>query len=68
MYARTGQTLSMSALPRLLWLAERLPAVYEATASVGMIGDWILARLGAVRAVDRPARVHHLAGLARTGR
>lgn len=37
MYARTGQTLSMGALPRLLWLAEQLPAVYEATASVRTI-------------------------------
>jgi autoinducer-2 kinase len=51
-YARTGQTLAMSALPRLLWLREHLPAIYRATASVGMISDWILTRLGAPRTVD----------------
>jgi autoinducer 2 (AI-2) kinase len=51
-YARTGQTLAMSALPRLLWLRDHLPAVYRAAGSLGMIGDWILTRLGASRAVD----------------
>jgi autoinducer-2 kinase len=51
-YRRSGQTLAMSAVPRLLWLRDHLPAVYEAAATLGMISDWVLARLGGMPAVD----------------
>jgi autoinducer-2 kinase len=51
-YRSSGQTLAMAALPRLLWLRDRLPCVYEAASTLGMISDWILARLGGEHAAD----------------
>jgi autoinducer-2 kinase len=51
-YRSSGQTLAMAALPRLLWLRDRLPRVYEAASTLGMISDWILARLGGEHAAD----------------
>ncbi len=44
-YAISGQTFALGALPRLLWLKNNHPEIYEKVASVSMIGDWILARL-----------------------
>jgi autoinducer 2 (AI-2) kinase len=51
-YRVSGQTLAMSALPRLLWLRERLPRVYEAATTLGMVSDWIAARLSGEHATD----------------
>jgi autoinducer 2 (AI-2) kinase len=51
-YRASGQTLAMAALPRLLWLRDRLPRVYEAASALGMISDWILARLSGEHAAD----------------
>jgi phosphoglycerate dehydrogenase-like enzyme/glyoxylase-like metal-dependent hydrolase (beta-lactamase superfamily II) len=51
-YRSSGQTLATAALPRLLWLRDRLPRVYEAAATLGMISDWILARLSGEHAAD----------------
>jgi len=51
-YARSGQTFALGALPRLLWLKQHRPELYERTASVSMIGDWILAKLSGVIATD----------------
>ena len=44
-YMRSGQTFALGALPRLLWLKKHRPQLYEKTASLSMIGDWILAKL-----------------------
>jgi autoinducer-2 kinase len=51
-YRSSGQTLAMAALPRLLWLRDRRPHLYEAAATLGMISDWILARLSGEHAAD----------------
>jgi autoinducer 2 (AI-2) kinase len=51
-YRVTGQTLAMSALPRLLWLRDRLPRVYQAATTLGMVSDWIAARLTGEHATD----------------
>jgi autoinducer 2 (AI-2) kinase len=52
-YAASGQTFALGAAPRLLWLKEHSPAVYERAHSVAMLSDWIATRLGARVAVDR---------------
>lgn len=44
-YAASGQTLALGALPRLLWLKKHRPQIYEKTAYVSMIGEWMLAKL-----------------------
>jgi autoinducer 2 (AI-2) kinase len=51
-YAKSGQTFALGALPRILWLKNNRPEVYEKVASISMIGDWILAKLGGVIATD----------------
>jgi autoinducer 2 (AI-2) kinase len=51
-YALSGQTFALGALPRILWLKNNKPEVYEKVASISMIGDWILAKLSGVIATD----------------
>jgi autoinducer 2 (AI-2) kinase len=51
-YALSGQTFALGALPRLLWLKNNKPEIYERVASISMIGDWILAKLSGVIATD----------------
>ena len=51
-YRDSGQTFALGALPRLLWLKNNHPALYERTARLSMISDWVLARLSGVIASD----------------
>jgi autoinducer 2 (AI-2) kinase len=51
-YALSGQTFALGALPRLLWLKNHKPELYEQVASISMIGDWILYKLSGVLATD----------------
>ncbi len=51
-YAKSGQTFALGALPRIMWLKNNRPSVYEKVASISMIGDWILAKLSGVIATD----------------
>jgi len=51
-YATSGQTFALGALPRILWLKNNRPEIYEKVVSISMIGDWILAKLSGVIATD----------------
>jgi autoinducer 2 (AI-2) kinase len=51
-YAKSGQTFALGALPRLLWVKNKLPDVYKKTARIGMINDWIIYKLSGVLAVE----------------
>ena len=51
-YAHSGQTFALGALPRILWLKNNKPLIYEKVARISMIGDWILAKLSGVIASD----------------
>ncbi len=51
-YHTSGQTFALGALPRILWLKNNRPKVYEKVAKISMIGDWILAKLSGVIASD----------------
>lgn len=51
-YQLSGQTFALGALPRIMWLKNNKPEVYERVANISMIGDWILARLSGVIASD----------------
>ncbi len=44
-YRETGQTFALGAVPRLKWIERHMPDVYERTATMSMLSDWILARL-----------------------
>jgi len=52
LYLKSGQTFALGALPRLLWIKNKLPGVYEKTSRMGMINDWIIYRLSGVLAVE----------------
>ncbi len=51
-YKQSGQTFALGALPRLLWLKEHHPELYDQAASVAMLSDWVLAKLSGVIATD----------------
>ena len=51
-YDISGQTFALGALPRILWLKNNEPKLYEKVASISMIGDWILAKLSGIIATD----------------
>ena len=51
-YAQSGQTYALGALPRLLWLKENSPHLYEKTAAMNMISDWVLTKLSGVIASE----------------
>lgn len=51
-YQYSGQTLALSAMPRLLWLAHHRPDIYQQAATVTMIGDWLANMLSGELAVD----------------
>ncbi len=52
LYAQSGQTFALGALPRLLWLKRNLPDVYDRMHRVAMLSDWVLTRLSGVLASD----------------
>jgi len=51
-YKTSGQTFALGAIPRILWLKNNNLKLYKKVASISMIGDWILAKLSGVIAVD----------------
>ncbi|HEI8865849.1 TPA: autoinducer-2 kinase [Serratia odorifera] len=51
-YRHSGQTLALSAMPRLLWLAHNRPDIYRRASTITMIGDWLANRLSGELAVD----------------
>lgn len=51
-YKASGQTYSLAAIARLLWVKERRPDIYEKAASVAMLSDWIAHKLGAPLSID----------------
>ncbi|MEK6658642.1 MAG: autoinducer-2 kinase, partial [Campylobacterota bacterium] len=51
-YKESGQTFALGAIPRILWLKNNRPEIYERVSKISMIGDWILAKLSGVIAID----------------
>ncbi len=51
-YAVSGQTYALGALPRLLWVKNKQPEIYERTAKLGMFNDWLIYHLTGVLAVE----------------
>ena len=47
-YLKSGQTYALGALPRLLWVKDKMPEVYEKIATVGMFNDWLIKKLTGV--------------------
>ncbi|MFS0781759.1 autoinducer-2 kinase [Bacillus sp. 1P06AnD] len=51
-YMKTGQTFALSALPRLLWVKQKEPGLYEQAYKMSMINDWILYKLSGELQMD----------------
>lgn len=51
-YMQSGQTFALGAIPRLLWLKNNRPALYEKVAHISMISDWVLCKLSGVLATE----------------
>ncbi|ATX62968.1 autoinducer-2 kinase [Yersinia hibernica] len=51
-YQCSGQTLALSAMPRLLWLAHHRPDIYRQAGTLTMISDWLANMLSGELAVD----------------
>lgn len=44
-YVESGQTYALGALPRILWVKNKLPDIYDKTAYVSMFNDWLILKL-----------------------
>ena len=51
-YKISGQTFALGALPRILWVKNNMPDVYEKTACVNMLNDWITYKLTGILSVE----------------
>lgn len=52
LYQSSGQTYSLGAIPRLLWVKNNLPEIYENMKYVTMLNDWITYKLTNVLSVE----------------
>lgn len=52
LYLESGQTFSLNAIPRILWVKNNLPDIYENTARIGMFNDWLIYKMSGHLAVE----------------
>ncbi|WP_034301163.1 autoinducer-2 kinase [Bacillus cihuensis] len=52
LYKVSGQTFSLGAIPRILWIKKNLPETYKKMKYVTMLNDWITYRLSDVISVE----------------
>ncbi len=52
LYQESGQSFALDAIPRLLWVKNKLPDRYEKTAYLGMFNDWLIYKLTGILAVE----------------
>ncbi|PKM52090.1 MAG: autoinducer-2 kinase [Firmicutes bacterium HGW-Firmicutes-7] len=51
-YDISGQTYALGALPRLLWVKNKMPEIYENTATISMFNDWLIYKLTGVMSTE----------------
>ena len=51
-YLQSGQTYALGALPRLFWIKNKMPEIYEKIAAVGMFNDWLIYKMTGKLAVE----------------
>jgi autoinducer 2 (AI-2) kinase len=52
LYHKSGQSYALNAIPRILWVKNNMPDIYEKTDKVGMFNDWLIYKLTGVLAVE----------------
>lgn len=51
-YKKSGQSFALDAIPRLTWVKNKLPEVYDRIRYVGMFNDWLILKLTGILAVE----------------
>lgn len=51
-YKVSGQTYALGALPRILWVKNKMPEIYDKTAYVGMFNDWLILKLTGIMSIE----------------
>lgn len=51
-YAQSGQTFALGAIPRIMWLKNNKPELYNHVEHISMISDWILYKLSGIIASE----------------
>lgn len=51
-YSVSGQTFALDAIPRILWVKNKMPEVYDKTAYVSMFNDWLIYKLTGILACE----------------
>lgn len=51
-YKLSGQTFSLCALPRILWVKKHMPDIYSKIKTVTMLNDWLTYKLSGVLSVE----------------
>ena len=51
-YLESGQTFALGALPRILWVKNKMPELYEKVARLGMFNDWLIYKMTGVLKVE----------------
>lgn len=52
LYRESGQTYALGALPRILWVKDKLPDVYARVRKVSMFNDWLIYKLTGILATE----------------
>ncbi len=52
LYHITGQSFALDALPRLLWVKNKMPQIYEKIRYIGMFNDWLIYKLTGILSVE----------------
>lgn len=52
LYAQSGQSYALNAIPRLIWVKNKMPEIYAQTARIGMFNDWLIYKLTGVLAIE----------------
>lgn len=52
LYNVSGQSFALSAIPRLLWVKNNEPEIYEKMATINMLNDWITYKLTGVLSAE----------------
>lgn len=52
LYKKSGQSFALNAIPRLLWIKENQPEIYNNAKKISMINDWLCFKLSGKIAVE----------------
>lgn len=52
LYLESGQTFALDAIPRILWVKNKMPEVYEKVSLIGMFNDWLIYKITGKHAVE----------------